>query len=125
MKLKKFFKKIFGKGDTSKRENLPKLRKLQGIANNALLVAGWRHPLGLFTPSFRIEVNLLTRKITPDMKGDDVEKYYKEIAEWFHRILRKESIPVNMIRAAKIVISPDIGPQCTIKTEKKTYTSNI
>ena len=101
-----------------------KLKKLQGIANNAINVDDWYCPFEMITPPFNIEVDLLKSKLIPDMKGDDVEKFYKGISKWFHEVLEKEGIPIEVIEKAVIQIGPNKKPKCIIKAKGKTYSNN-
>jgi len=101
-----------------------KIRKLKGIANNAIEI-DWRDPLksGLLIP-YEIEANLLTRKIKPDPKGDDIEKHFNIVFKWFEEVLEKENIPKEIIDEAKIIAKPGAKQKCIIKTKGKTYSSN-
>jgi hypothetical protein len=100
-----------------------KLKKLQGIANNAVNVGDWCYPFVFITPPYEIEVDLLKGKLNPDMKGDDVEKFYKGISKWFHEVLAKEEISINTIEKAVIQIKPNARPKCVILAKGKTYSS--
>ncbi|KKM02203.1 hypothetical protein LCGC14_1786770 [marine sediment metagenome] len=42
-------------------------------------------PFDHVTPEIEIEVDLLTGILTPDMEGDDVEKFYTSISKWFEK----------------------------------------
>ena len=106
-----------------------KLNRLKSIANNAVRDAIWTpEPIGLgpfhtWRPKKTIIVDLLTGKLSPDMKGDDVETFYKVMSRWFHEVLKKEGIPLSIIESAIITITP-CGKQCTILAEGKTFKSN-
>ncbi len=103
-----------------------KLKKLKGIANNAVNVGtGCLHyPFGIISPPFEIKVDLLRGEMNPDMKGDDAEKFYKDISRWFHEVLQKEKIPVEVIEEAVILVGPTKKPNCIIKAKGKIYSSN-
>jgi len=87
------------------------LKKLNGIAKNAVEVGTCclQYPFGLINPPFEIQVDLLTGKLNPDMKGDDVEKFYKGVSAWFLSELQKEKIPIEIIVSAIIEIKQNIG----------------
>ena len=76
------------------------------------------------TPDREYVIDLLTGTITPDMKGDDVEKYYKGISKWFHEVLPKVGIPIDVIDKAIIVITPD-GKECIIQAQGREFRSNV
>ena len=77
-------------------------------------------PFYHYTPEIEIEVNLITGEFTPDMEGDDVENYYKGISEWFHQVLPKEGIPLDVIDKAIIKISPK-GKECIIQAQGREF----
>ena len=100
-----------------------KLKKLQGIANNAVNVGDWYYPFEMITPPFEIEVDLIKGRLNPNMKGDDVEKFYKGISKWFHEVLQKEEMPIEVIEKAVVQIQPSARPKCIIVAKGKTYSS--
>jgi hypothetical protein len=57
------------------------------------------------------------------MEGDSVEEYYKTISRWFHDVLIKESIPIEIIESAEIIITPDGGKLCRIVAEGREFES--
>lgn len=97
-----------------------KLNRLKSVVNQAIRSSGGYKgeymidPFYHYTPEIEIVVDLITGKMTPDMEGDDVEKYYKGIIDWFHEVLPKEGIPLNVIDEAFIKISPE-GKTCIIR----------
>lgn len=105
-----------------------KLRRLKSIANNAVrdLIRTPEsimiEPFSTIKPKETIVVDLINGNLTPDRKGDDVERFYKNMSRWFHQALRKEEIPLNIIDSAKIVISPS-GKECVIIANGKTFKS--
>lgn len=81
-------------------------------------------PFEHYTPEFEIEVDLITGKLTPDMEGDDVERYYTAISKWFREVLRKEGIPIEVIDKAIIKLSPK-EKICIIQAQGREFTSFI
>ncbi len=63
-----------------------KLSRLKSIANNAIRDSIWTpeligyEPFSTIRPKIIIIVDLISGKLTPNLKGDDVEKYYKAIS---------------------------------------------
>jgi len=45
-------------------------------------------------------------ELKPEFESDDVEKYYKAMSRWFHQVLEREGIPLDVIKSAKIIITP-------------------
>jgi hypothetical protein len=105
-----------------------KLRRLKSIANNAVRDSIWTPetvgiaPFSIIRPKETTIVDLINGTLTPDQQGDDVEKFYKSMSRWFHHVLRKEGIPLNIIESAKIIISPS-GKECIIRANGKTFKS--
>jgi len=105
-----------------------KLRGLKSIANNAVrdLIRTPEsimiEPFSTIRPKETILVDLINGNLTPNRKGDDVEKFYKTMSRWFHQALKKEEIPLNVIESAKIIISPS-GKECVIIACGKTFKS--
>jgi hypothetical protein len=105
-----------------------KLRRLKSIANNAVRDSIWTPetiglgPFSTIRPKETIIVDLINGNLTPDRKGDDVEKFYTNMSRWFHQVLKKEGIPLNIIESAKIIISPS-GKECIIRASGKTFKS--
>ncbi len=107
-----------------------KLIRLKSIANNAIRDSIWTPELIGFEPFSTIRpkdinvVDLISGKLTPDLKGDDVEKYYQAMSRWFHQALPKEGIPLEAIESATITISPS-GKKCEIQAGGKSFTAEI
>ena len=118
MRIQKILKKL---GFLKPKMNL---KKLKGIANNAVEV-DWRNPFhfDFISAPFTVKVDLITGKITPNMKGDDVEKSYKIVTKWFHEVLKKEGIPIEIIDEAKIIVESKKNPVCIIKAKGREYSS--
>ena len=105
-----------------------KLGRLQSVANNATRGTIWSHglasdPFNYHNPPFEIVVDLVKGTLTPDMEGDSVEQYYTAISEWFHDVLKKEGIPLDVIESATIVITPGGGKTCVIVAQGRTFES--
>ena len=107
-----------------------KLSKLKSVAYNAIRTSigdeeGYLlDPFDHYTPEFEIEVDLITGKVTPDMEGDDVERYYKAISNWFRKVLPKEGIPIEVIDKAIIKLSAE-EKRCIIQAQGREFTSFI
>ncbi|MHA2050014.1 MAG: hypothetical protein ACW986_10390 [Promethearchaeota archaeon] len=79
-------------------------------------------PFDQFTPRDEYTIDLLTGKIIPDMEGDDVERYYEQLSDWFLKVLPKEGISINLINKAILKISPE-GKFCIIEAGGRKFTS--
>ena len=107
-----------------------KLNRLRSVVNQCLRSASGRHgkylqdPFYHYTPEIEIEVDLITGKLNPDMEGDDIENYYLGISEWFHSVLPKEGIPLEVIDKAIIKISPK-GKECIIQSQGRTFKASV
>ena len=115
-----------------------KLIRLRSIANNAIRPSNWAttelkshfDPFEHIRPRGTFIVDLITGAITWEteegnemlVSDDDVEKYYKAMAQWFHQALEKEGIPLEVIESAIIKITPE-EKQCTIVADGKTFES--
>ena len=105
-----------------------KLIRLRSIANNALRDSIWtpetigEYPFEHVRPNRTIIIDLVHGKFTPDMEGDDVEKYYNAMSKWFYGALEKEGIPINVIESATITLTPEYR-KCEIKAQGKTFTA--
>ena len=106
-----------------------KLNKLKSVAHNALRDSIWTpvpvgyEPFSIIRPKEKIIIDLLNRKLDPDMGGDDVEKYYMHMADWFHDVLKKENIPLDVIESAKITVTSE-GKICEIIAQGRTFTAS-
>lgn len=107
-----------------------KLNRLKSIAYNAIRTStgdekGYMlDPFEHYTPEFEIEIDLLSGKFTPDMEGDDVERYYISIHKWFHEVLPKEGIPLDVIDKAILKISPN-GKKCIIHAQGREFKASV
>jgi len=113
-----------------------KLNKLKSIANNAVRSSIWNpksigmDPFEHIRPRGIYVVDLIRGTITLHtaddkeklVSADDVEKYYKTMAEWFHQVLKKEGIPLDIIEQAIINITPEYK-QCVIEANGKIFKS--
>ncbi len=103
-----------------------KLNRLKSIVNQAIRDScatskGYMlDPFHHYTPEYKIEINLLNGSIKPEREGDDVEVFYMGIISWFHEVLLKEGIPIEIIDEAIIVID-SLGKQCAIKAKGKVF----
>ncbi len=110
-----------------------KLSRLQSVANNAVRGVIWTHstgsirsgidPFRYHAPAFEIVVDLVKGTLTPDMEGDSVEEYYNAMSKWFHDVLMKEGIPLDIIESATITITPSGGKTCVIVAQGRTFES--
>jgi len=65
---------------------------------------------------------LKNKTFTPDLGGEAVETYYSAIYDWFHEVLPKEGIPIDVIDSAILIISPN-GKECVIKASEREFRS--
>ncbi|MEJ2249888.1 MAG: hypothetical protein P8Y97_09535 [Candidatus Lokiarchaeota archaeon] len=79
-------------------------------------------PFYHYTPDFEILVDLKLGIYTPEVEEDDVKKYYDLIIRWFHEILPKEGIPLNIIDKAILKISAQ-GKECIIEAQGRRFKS--
>ncbi|MFX1395128.1 MAG: hypothetical protein ACFFAH_16370 [Promethearchaeota archaeon] len=107
-----------------------KLNRLRSVVNQCVRSSAGRDgkylqdPFYHYTPEIQIEVDLITGNLIPDMEGDDVENYYKGISEWFHNVLRKEGIPLDVIDKAIIKISPK-EKECIIQAQGRVFKASV
>ena len=105
-----------------------RLIRLRSVANNALRDSMWtpetfgNYPFEHMKPTRKIIIDLVSGEITPDLKGDDVERYYKLMSKWFHDVLKKEGIPIEVIENATITITPE-KRKCIIRAQGKTFSA--
>ena len=106
-----------------------KLNRLHSVANNATRGTMWSHspimndPFRYHDPPFDIVVDLVSGILAPDMEGDSVEEYYTGMSRWFHDVLKKEGIPLDVIESATITITPGGGKTCVIVAQGRTFES--
>lgn len=108
-----------------------KLNKLKSVVNQTIRSSSGSKETGYlvdpfyyYRPKFEINVDLVKKTFTPDLEGDDVEKYYRTICDWFHEVLPKEGIAIEIIESAILKISPE-GKKCVIKVKGKTFQAHI
>lgn len=107
-----------------------KLNRLKSVVNQVLKTSAnvdgkyGLDPFYHYTPEIEIEVDLLTGKLTPDMEGDDVEKFYTSISKWFREVLPKEGIPIEVIDKAIINISPQ-GKTGIIQAQGREFKASL
>ncbi|MHA1959248.1 MAG: hypothetical protein ACW99U_03415 [Candidatus Thorarchaeota archaeon] len=107
-----------------------KLSRLQSVANNAVRDSIWTpkpagyDPLSFHAPSEVITVNLKTGTITPERDGDSVEEYYSMMSRWFHDVLEKEGIPLDVIESAILTITPNREKKCIIIAQGRRFESS-
>ena len=105
-----------------------KLNRLKSIVNQVIRESssdskGYMvDPFYHYTPESEIIIDLKSGTITPDLEGDDIERYYKSIIEWFHNVLPKEGIPIKVIDKAILKINPQ-GKECVIEAQGRVFTS--
>jgi hypothetical protein len=63
--------------------------------------------------------------LKPSREGDSVEQYYTTMSRWFHDVLKKEGIPIEVIESATITISPGKGKRCVIVAQGRTFESTL
>jgi hypothetical protein len=105
-----------------------KLNRLKSIANQVLRDS-IRHPKGHFidpfyhyTPEFEILIDLKRGTFVPELE-DDVRDYYNYIINWFHNVLKKEDIPIEVITKAILRIDSK-GKVCIIKAQDRIFKSS-
>jgi len=81
-------------------------------------------PFYHYTPENEITIDLISGIFTPDLRDDDVERYYKSIIRWFHEVLLKEGIPIKFIDKAILKISPK-GKRCLIEAQGRKFFSKV
>ena len=81
-------------------------------------------PFYHYTPEKEILINLIEGIFTPDLEGDDVERYYNSIINWFHQVLPKEGIPIDIIDKVFLKITPK-GKECVIESQGRIFTAYL
>jgi hypothetical protein len=81
-------------------------------------------PFYHYTPEIEILIDLKKGTFTPDLGGDDIERYYRSIIKWFHQVLPKEGIPIEIIDNAILKITPN-GKECAIEAQGRSFRSSI
>ena len=106
-----------------------KLNRLKSVVNQIIRGSSGDEkgymldPFEHYTPEIDFEIDLITGIITPDCEGDDVERYYKSIISWFHEVLPKEGIPIDVIDSAILKITPE-GKSCLVKAQGREFSSS-
>ena len=107
-----------------------KLKRLKSVANNALRQSiAWKgkyriDPFEHYTPEEEITLDLISGKFSPERGGDDVEEYYLQIYEWFHDVLPKEGITLDVIDKAILIINPE-GKKCIIISQGREFRAEL
>jgi len=106
-----------------------KLNRLKSIVNDLIRTSISRpngqyllDPFEHYTPELEISIDLKNKTIAPDLDGDAVETYYRTIIDWFHEVLPKEGIPLDIIDYAILNITPN-GKECIIKANEREFRS--
>jgi len=89
-------------------------------SNGQYLIDPFEH----YTPELEIKIDLKNKTIIPDLEGDAVETYYNAIINWFHEVLIKEGIPIEVINKASLKISPK-GKECIIVANGRKFRSSL
>jgi hypothetical protein len=107
-----------------------KLNRLKSVVNQVLRDSSGDSqgymvdPFYHYTPDFEIIIDLISGTFTPDLGEDDVKRYYTSIINWFHKVLPKEGIPIDIIDKAILTINSQ-GKTCIIKAQGRTFSSNL
>lgn len=107
-----------------------KLNRLKSIVNQLIRESSGDKkgylvdPFYHYTPESEIIIDLINGIFTPDSGEDDVERYYRSIINWFHEVLPKEGIPIEVIEKAVLKISPE-GKECIIEAQGRQFSSSI
>ena len=105
-----------------------KLNRLKSVVNQVIRQSSGDSqgylidPFYHYTPEFEIIIDLKLGTFTPDLKGDDIERYYRSIINWFHNVLPKEGIPIEIIENAILKINSQ-GKECIIEAQGRIFTS--
>jgi hypothetical protein len=105
-----------------------KLNRLKSVVNQILRESSGDEegymvdPFYHYTPESEIIIDLKNGTFIPDLEGDDVERYYKSLINWFHEVLPKEGIPIEVIEKAILKIGPK-GKECIIEAQGRKFTS--
>jgi hypothetical protein len=107
-----------------------KLNRLKSVVNQILRESSGDEqgymvdPFYHYTPESEIIIDLKSGTFTPNMGGDDVERYYKSIIKWFHAVLPKEGISIEIIDSAILKINPQ-GKQCEVEAQGRKFKSSL
>ena len=81
-------------------------------------------PFEHYTTEEDITLDLISGKFSPERDGDDVEEYYSKIHEWFHDVLPREGITLDLIDKAILKISPE-GKKCIITSQGREFKAEL
>ena len=104
-----------------------KLNRLKSVANQAIretIASPGQYlidPFYHYTPEKEFIIDLIKGI---EQEEDDVDKYYNAISDWFHEVLPKEFIPIDIIDKAIINITPE-GKECIIEAKGRIFTAKI
>ncbi len=107
-----------------------KLKKLKSVAFNALRQSiAWKgkyriDPFEHYTPEEEIILDLITGEFSPERDGDDVEEYYSQIYEWFHDVLPREGITLDVIDKAILKVNSE-GKMCIIVSQGREFRAEL
>lgn len=108
-----------------------KLNRLKSVVNQVVRSSTGRpnefymiDPFYHYAPEYEIQVDLIHKTFVPDLEGDDVEKYYKAICDWFHEVLPKEGIPIEVIDKAILNITPE-KKECIIEAQGRKFSAYV
>ena len=107
-----------------------KLNRLKSIVNQVLRDSSRNSqgymvdPFHHYTPESEIIIDLKTGIFEPDLEGDDIERYYRSIIDWFHKVLPKEGISLEVIDRAVLKINPQ-GKECIIEAQGRKFRSYL
>ena len=107
-----------------------KLNRLKSIVNEVLRTSvatedGYLlDPFEHYTPEEEIIVYLINGTFSSEREGDDVEKYYRAISNWFIDVLPKEGLSLEIIDEATLTISPK-GKKCIVVADGKRFTAEF
>ncbi|MFX0012106.1 MAG: hypothetical protein ACFE9R_17465 [Candidatus Hermodarchaeota archaeon] len=79
-------------------------------------------PFYHYTPEREILIDLKEVTFNTKLDEDDAERYYRSIVNWFHQVLPKEGIPMEIINKAILKITPS-GKECIIEAQGRTFRS--
>ena len=107
-----------------------KLNRLKSIVNQILRESSGDEkgymvdPFYHYTPENEIVIDLISGNLIPDLEGDDVERYYRSLINWFHEVLPKEGIPIDVLDNAILKINSE-GKECIIEAQGRKFTASL
>jgi len=105
-----------------------KLNRLKSVVNQVIRESsGDSHgymvdPFYHYTPENEIIIDLKKGSFSSNLDGDDIERYYNSIIGWFHKVLPKEGIPIEIVDKAILKINSK-GKECIIEAQGRKFTS--